>query len=800
MNSNNADQYYTTLKKGYKTELKQLLFSLPDNPLKDPAIMLMENPTPLTVVLSFGGLLVSYSHGADCKVGADLGYAVYQYSKDLKQSGSFPELMTMTILGYAGNYITALNNLSRFSEVIDFVDSEMPLWDSWKSEPVSSQDLQGIHENLKTILVSKIFAFVELKEIDKAEAVINDPDHPVEGNWASDIELNRLKEKINLIRTSPIRTAEQEKDKSGDQSAKQTQQADLYSTLRNLLNNIDLDDLPDDLLTKTRSFDTSTKEGMKQTEDFLSMGEEFLTKNSGEVNEISVRQKIRRASQIFVDNSPEEKEIRDSKNILTRSLEEAKHLKNYELENDARYGLYLCNSRLDKYSEAADHLLEIRKNLEGIRSKINDPYKKAGTFKTYPYLFDASVEYFFKAKRYNDMLDAMEGDKGRIIFDVLNTKTSFDIDEYAGWDISSKLLPLLEKENAHYLSFHLDENNGYFVFLLNSGKIEGNTIPFGKNQLKKWTGGYRLQDPAQWKENIRPIDIIKELNPLVSFLEQYINKGLIKEGDHICYSPDDLLYLFPISYLKIDNKRVIDYFTLSRVHNAMHLKYLLEPKNDFPVNILLLYVPGSEDAEILKQKFTVVPDFLNSLNFNKITYLRKELADYRDLAKNIGNSNLIHFATHGVFSPANPFEESGLLIASDKQLPAGDQLPVGNEFLLSPRKIIELGKGRYLQNAHVSMHACVSGNAKEGLAGDALGLEWAFLQKGASSLSSTYWKVDINAANEYFKLFYTHWLKDGLSKARSHQKALVELKEKEWLKRYPEEYFWAAFELIGDWR
>ena len=98
------------------------------------------------------------------------------------------------------------------------------------------------------------------------------------------------------------------------------------------------------------------------------------------------------------------------------------------------------------------------------------------------------------------------------------------------------------------------------------------------------------------------------------------------------------------------------------------------------------------------------------------------------------------------------------------------------------------------------MEACVAGYAREGIGGDALGIEWAFLQKGTGSLVSTFWNIDINNSNEFYNYFYEEWLKKGSSKAIAHQQSVLKLKNTNRSTNLPGEYYWAGYGLIGDWR
>ena len=107
-------------------------------------------------------------------------------------------------------------------------------------------------------------------------------------------------------------------------------------------------------------------------------------------------------------------------------------------------------------------------------------------------------------------------------------------------------------------------------------------------------------------------------------------------------------------------------------------------------------------------------------------------------------------------------------------------------------------------NSHITLQACVSGRAKEGIGGDALGLEWAFLLNHASSLLAGHWNVDAVWAAKFSIKFYEKWLINKASRGTAWRETTLELlRESQHLEvKYPERsaYYWAAFSLSGDWR
>lgn len=802
----NTSPIYHILKTGSSADRVELLHQLPSNVMKSSAEGLVSTDNPMTNLLAFGSLLPAYCHGADCRTAASLGLAVYQYGKECYLTGDYPDLFLMTIIDYAHSYLTALVNLGKFNEAHAFIVEEIGFWELYHAHPekLHSKERDKFINSLRSVMVLNIDILVHLNHIDEAWSLAFDTPW-IEGNWSSDVELQRLRAKLKAMKADVGMLDKNDADRRQDaQDAQASSTKTMMDALKEMMKGFGMDDSLLDKLKQSSHLNPYTKEGFNQLEKVLKQGESYLQKGSGELNEISVRQLIRRASGIFVDNQPSKEVISSSLEELDLALVQAMQLHNNTLINDAYYGLYLCYSRLGNSSKAADQLISLRKNLESVRRSIGNPLERGGVFQIYPYLFYASAEHLFKSERYADMLDAIEGSKGRAITDVLEEESGMQTEEYDLYHVKDQLQPFLKKENAHYLSFHVDDDWSYVMIVTREGQLDAAQVNIGKPQLEKWFK-LNLNDPTH---QFGKIDIQEELQPFVALLQKHYRQGSLRKNDHLCYAADHLLYLFPIHFLELDGKALIEQFTVSRVHNAGHLMHLLSKPAARPKSLLKVEIPSVDDVKhkTILQHFAESATMLEPL-FNKKQHLRHNEANMQAIFDGCQVNQLIHFATHGTFPrSSNPFDNSGLLVADRHRPPqlhlADPDYPYKNEgnHLLSPKRLIQGLKEDQLQHAHVSLQACVAGYAREGIGGDALGLEWAFFQKGTSSLISTFWNIDIQNANEFYHYFYDAWLNQGMSKARAHQNAVLKLMAKQRNTHLPDEYFWAGYGLIGDWR
>ena len=325
------------------------------------------------------------------------------------------------------------------------------------------------------------------------------------------------------------------------------------------------------------------------------------------------------------------------------------------------------------------------------------------------------------------------------------------------------------------------------------------------------------------------------LVPFVNWLEPLLASGVMQPGDHICYCPDGDLHLFPLQYIRFQNNYLIDTFSLSRTQGVASILDMLAKPTRQVSQFLVVQATAEQDDRDQKKKaaFGEIGNWLTTQMTGQI--LIDEQADFEYITKQSASGRLIHFSTHGYFpyktmgeEGGSPYYDSGLLVYADGQRPVNlpEDAPTKsqvraethkeeeekenkklknwqrrNPFLLSPDRLLRAGWN--IDGSHVTLQGCVSGQAKEGIGGDALGLDWALLQSGANSLLSTGWNVDVYWANDFCRLFYQSW-QQGHSKAEAHRQACLLLKAKRKAETVPDDlispYYWAAFSLTGDWR
>jgi CHAT domain-containing protein len=783
------------LRTGTPDERVALLKSLPPNGFTDSVVDLIKSDSPGMIIVALGPMIMEYCYGGNPEVGAVLAAAAHERAVEIWQTEPKHGLIPTTLSGLANSYVKALTLLGRSKEVLEATDRYIQFYEKL-----------GEHENLPSLKVLRIEALVNLKQLDDADAALREEallQHPIVG-----IEAKRLKGWVDRYRSDPTLLKSEQTPAPPPPSSQ-----DLLDILKTAIGLSFEGEAGEKLKQKVDRLDPRNRldpedpEQYKKLGEILNQGEQFLTK-SDEGSELAVRGIIRNASSIFMHGTPEAGVIQCSLADLESSLTWARKHGVTELENDALWGMYLCNSRLHRHSQAADALIHLRGNLESLRRGIKDPLKRGGIFSTYKYLFNVLCENLYKAGRAEELLMAIESSKGRVIADRLTAQTGEVVEDAAIYGCVARLPELVRRERFNYLTYFVDEASVYAALVSKEGMVYAiDPVHIRNHELRDAAAHVA---PKQWDERkssdsgTQVMNVSMRLAPLVAWLDGLLEQGIVEKDDHICYSSDDDFNNVPLHYLRFRDGILIDWFSVSRVHSAFHLDHVLSSKASGCFDRFAGFVvPLRQDLE-RQNRDAFLANLDAPLNWLKDYGLsgnpvRLSEATLERVTKESLDHRVVHFSTHGWFpeQQGNPFHDSFLLLAGEDGLPDEERVNRGtHKGKLTPSGILDANLN--LEGSHISMMACVSGLAKEGIAGDTLGLDWAFIQAGASSLISTHWKISATCAARFFTLFYEKWIEDKQSRASAFRATMLELLHGDHTPNSLQR--WTAFSLTGDFR
>jgi CHAT domain-containing protein/Tfp pilus assembly protein PilF len=156
------------------------------------------------------------------------------------------------------------------------------------------------------------------------------------------------------------------------------------------------------------------------------------------------------------------------------------------------------------------------------------------------------------------------------------------------------------------------------------------------------------------------------------------------------------------------------------------------------------------------------------------------------LGGNLANYRMVHLATHALLNSKHP-ELSGLVfsLVDAQGRPQNGFLDLEDIYNMDlPAELVVLS-------------ACETGLGKE-ISGEGLvGLTRGFMYAGASRVMASLWKIDDRATAELMRHFYRAMLGQGMRPAAALRAAQLEMRTN---KQWSSPYFWAAFQIQGEWK
>ncbi len=156
------------------------------------------------------------------------------------------------------------------------------------------------------------------------------------------------------------------------------------------------------------------------------------------------------------------------------------------------------------------------------------------------------------------------------------------------------------------------------------------------------------------------------------------------------------------------------------------------------------------------------------------------------LGLDLSQFGVIHFATHGLLNSEYP-DLSGIILSlvDEKSDPVNGFLRLNEIYKLDLNAQLVV-----LSACQTALGRAIPG---EGL----IGLTRGFMHAGTPRVVASLWKVDDVATAELMKIFYQKMLKEKMRPAAALRAAKITMYK---TKRWNAPYYWAAFELQGEWR
>jgi CHAT domain-containing protein/Tfp pilus assembly protein PilF len=264
----------------------------------------------------------------------------------------------------------------------------------------------------------------------------------------------------------------------------------------------------------------------------------------------------------------------------------------------------------------------------------------------------------------------------------------------------------------------------------------------------------------------------------------------ITGAGRILVSPDGPLHTLPFAALMRGSRYLVEW---KPVHSVLSVTVYTELKRSRPAHRDLRNERLTAFGAPLYPRSAPLPstrkevESIAALYPQTQVYLGREATEEK--AKSLGpESRLVHFACHGLLDERFPLNSALALTLPEH--PAEGQ----DNGLLQAWEIFE---SVHLDADLVTLSACDTALGQE-MGGEGLvGLTRAFQYAGARSVLASLWGVADYSTARFMKSFYGH-LRAGKPKDEALRAAQTDQIRKKGGASHP--FYWAAFELSGDWR
>ena len=298
------------------------------------------------------------------------------------------------------------------------------------------------------------------------------------------------------------------------------------------------------------------------------------------------------------------------------------------------------------------------------------------------------------------------------------------------------------------------------LFAVTSKHLRIFSAPIGRDQLNASIRTMRRKVAAR-----EPLDDNRLYSSLIEPLEP-----LLQDHKVLAVIPSGPLYYLPFSALRKNNGGYLAERVSVCLLTATEFPEVGRfASHGIPKSLLALANPDGTLPGASREVASLARLFSRSTSY---------VGDKATKDKINGNSDILHLATHGTLNGQDVNESYLQMAGKDGRLTTGEIYS------------LELGKVSL-----VTLSACQTALGEFNPGSEVASLSQAFSVAGSKTMLASLWQVEDESTASLMLAFYRHLL-TGKSKAESLRLAQLDLLKQP---RWSHPFFWAPFELIGDW-
>ena len=475
-------------------------------------------------------------------------------------------------------------------------------------------------------------------------------------------------------------------------------------------------------------------------------------------------------------------------NLLLIEGKPAEALKSFEAAaksaegSDAGYhrlwaveGIARSELALGDKSAARARYVEAAQLSDAIRSRFRSEEFKTGLFGDVQKIFERAIGLLAEAGDQAGAWQFSEQSRSRALLDLLRDRVAPSAGTGQEGRLATAAVKLADvtaalRTGETLVQFHsLDDR--LLAWTISSDGIKGTSIAISRVDLDAAVETFR---GAVFDRRRSPNDLATAL------YTRLLAPLALPAGERLVIVPHGAMHYLPFQALRSGEGFVIERHPLAVSPSASVAVQLGRRSVGAGQPLVAFGNPANPSRENLPGAQREV-ELISRLFAGPRVFLREEASKsrFRELA---GAGRILHIAAHAEVDDLDPLQ-SRILLAQERDDPG----------FLDAREVYGVDLAGV---SLVTLSACESGLGRIARGDEILGFTRSFLTAGASTLLVSLWPVADNSTELLMTTFYDRLAKgtQAIDAMRSSQLAVLRTP------RFAHPFFWAPFNLIGDWR
>jgi CHAT domain-containing protein len=409
---------------------------------------------------------------------------------------------------------------------------------------------------------------------------------------------------------------------------------------------------------------------------------------------------------------------------------------------------------------------------ETIRTRFRSEEFKVGLFGDVQQIFDRAIALSMDAGDHAGAWALSEQSRSRALLDIVRDRVALRVTaappDTAPMAVATAGAVLRQGEAI--VQFHtLDEQ--VLAWVIRPGGVRGYRIERSRKDLAADVDAFRQ---AIFTRSAKTRESGERLHALL------IAPLQLAPGEQLLIVPHDSLHYLPFQALRGADGYLIERHALAFAPSASVALQLVKRSAVQGGRLVAFGNPGTDEKLALPNAEREV-SLIAGLFPDRQIFMRAD-ASKRQFRDSVNSAGILHVAAHAEVDVIDPLQ-SRILLA-----------PEGNDLgFLEAREVYGLNLDKV---SLVTLSACESGLGRIARGDEIMGFTRSFLTAGASGLLVSLWPVADDSTEMLMTTLYGELAK-GKPAAVAMQTAQIAVLKRA---RFSHPFFWAPFDLVGDWR